>query len=279
MSAELMLAWWNLLFIVPFLLALLYLAVYAVSGVTFGDGDVEMAGDLHADLGGDLHADVDHDFDGGVDHDLDGGIDHDVDGDMDHDLEGDADGDAHLETNGGGSSAAVHELPLHLSAMSWLGLGRVPLSILLMVLLITWGVIGFIANVILMPVMPWPWMSVLGSLPAAAIGSLFITRNVVRLVARWMPTMETYARRTGELVGTAGEAIYDINQEFGMASVRDSRGDLFQVACRVYPDDKPIGKGAKVLLVDYNDDQKWFFVTPYDVLEPTTGEHIHHAPP
>ena len=34
MSAEFLLAWWNLVFIVPFLLALLYLAVYTVSGLT-----------------------------------------------------------------------------------------------------------------------------------------------------------------------------------------------------------------------------------------------------
>lgn len=270
MSAELMLAWWNLLYIVPFLLALLYLAVYAVSGVTFGEGDFEMAGDLHADL----HADIDHDLDAGLDHDVDGDMDHDLDGDAD----ADADGDAHLETPGG-SAGGGHDLPLHLSAMSWLGLGRVPLSILIMVLFITWGVIGFITNVILSPIMPWPWMSVLGSLPAAAIGSLFITRGVVRLVGRWMPTMETYARRTGELVGTAGEAMYDINQEFGMVTVRDSRGDLFQVSCRVYPDGTLISKGTKVLLVDYDEEQKCFFVTPYDVLEPNAEKCTHHAPP
>jgi hypothetical protein len=259
MSADYLLAWWNLVYIVPFLLALLYLAVYAVSGVTFGEGEMELGGDLHADFDADadFHADVDHDFDDGADHDLNG--------EADHDLNGETDADAHLEAPGGGG-AAVHDVPFHLTAMSWLGLGRVPLSILLMVLLITWGVIGFIMNVVLAPLMPWPSMTVLGSLPAAALGSLFITRGVVRLVGRWMPTMETYARRTGELVGTSGEATYNIDQEFGMANVRDSRGDLFQVACRVYPDGQPIVKGTKVLLVDYNDDQKWFFVTPYDVM-------------
>ena len=114
--------------------------------------------------------------------------------------------------------------------------------------------------------MPWPWMAVLGSLPAAALGSAIHHPRRGALVGRWMPTMETYARRTGELVGTAGEATYDIDHQFGMANVRDLRGDLFQVACRVYPDGKPIQKGTKVLLVDYNDDQKWFFVTPYDVM-------------
>jgi membrane protein implicated in regulation of membrane protease activity len=248
--------------------------VYAVSGVTFGEGEVELAGDLHAEI--DADADLDADADADMDHDLDGDVDHDLDGAAEHELNGEA--HAAAETNGEAETGGSHlaggsrELPIHLGIMSWLGLGRVPLSILLMVLLITWGVIGFIANVILSPIMPWQWMAVLGSLPAAALGSVFITRVVVRVVGRFMPTMETYARRTGELVGTAGEATYDIDQQFGLAHVRDSRGDLFQVACRVYPDDKPIQKGTKVLLVDYNDDQKWFFVTPYDVME-----DAHHA--
>ncbi len=228
MSVEFMLAWWNLLFIVPFLLALLYLAVYAVSGMTFGEGEMEFAGDLHAD----------------IDHDLDGGLDHDADGDLDHDAETDT---AVAPASGGGATDAISPaLPLHLNALSWLGLGRVPLSILLMVLLITWGVIGFITNVMLVPLMAWPWMAVLGSLPAAAIwqrGALPASWCRL-LVGRWMPTMETYARRTKELVGTAGEAMYDINQQFGLASVRDSGGELFQVPCRVYPDDKPIALRA-----------------------------------
>ena len=268
MSAEYLLAWWNLVFIVPFLLAVLYLAVYAVSGVTFGEGEMELAGDLHAEIDADADADLDHDLDGDVDHDLEAGAEHELNGEA----------HAGVETNGEAETGGAHmvgggrELPFHLGVMSWLGLGRVPLSILLMVLLITWGVIGFIANVILSPLMPWPWLAVLGSLPAAGLGSAFITRGVVRVVGRFLPTMETYARRTGELVGTAGEATYDIDHQFGMAHVRDSRGDLFQVACRVYPDDKPIQKGTKVLLVDYDDDQKWFFVTPYDVME-----DAHHA--
>jgi membrane protein implicated in regulation of membrane protease activity len=277
MSADYLLAWWNLVFIVPFLLAVLYLAVYAVSGVTFGEGEMELAGDFHADI--DADTDIDADADADLDHDLDGDVDHDLEAGAEHELNGEA--HAAAESNGeaqaGGGSApagSARELPFHLGVMSWLGLGRVPLSILLMVLLITWGVIGFIANVILSPIMPWPWMAVLGSLPAAALGSAFITRSVVRLVGHWMPTMETYARRTGELVGSAGEATYDIDHQFGVAHVRDSRGDLFQVPCRVYPDDKPIQKGSKVLLVDYDDDQKMFFVTPYDVMECT-----RHPPP
>jgi hypothetical protein len=80
-----------------------------------------------------------------------------------------------------------------------------------------------------------------------------------------MPTTETYVRRRSELVGTAGQAVLAIDQRFGLASVRDRRGDLFQVACRVYDDRPAIAKNARVLLVDYNAEQEFFYVTEYDV--------------
>ncbi len=270
MSAEFLLAWWNLLFVVPFLLAVTYLAVYAFSGVTFGETDAEMASDLSGDMAADLHAELDHDVDGGLEHDVDA----DADADVDHDVEtttesGDAEHEvaSSSETAVAAPATSAHEVSIYAGLLAWIGLGRAPLSILLMVLLISWGVIGFVTNVLLAPVMPWPWMAVFGSLPTAAAGSLLITRSTVRLVAKWLPTMETYARPTGALVGSSGEALYNISERFGIASVRDSRGDLFQVACRVYPGDQPIAKGTQVLLVDYNDGEKCFFVTPYDVLE------------
>ena len=68
MSVQWLVNWWNLIFLLPFSLALLYLGLYTVSGITFGDADAD--GDL----------DVDSDFD------ADGDIDHDVDADGDVDL-------------------------------------------------------------------------------------------------------------------------------------------------------------------------------------------------
>ena len=75
MNAEWLLNWWNLIFLLPFGLALLYLGLYTISGVTFGDGD------------------VDHDFD--VDHDVD------ADADADHDISADHDADAGHDAGGG----------------------------------------------------------------------------------------------------------------------------------------------------------------------------------
>src|SRR5690349_9527724 len=129
MTLQWTLAWWNLIFILPFGLALLYLILYAASGLTFGETDSEVE------------------------------IDHDVDA--------------------GEASPAR-------AALQWLGVGRVPLSILLMVLLLAWGTSGFLANQILRGSVAETYL-VLASVPIALAVSLLITRILVRAIQRFVP--------------------------------------------------------------------------------------------
>jgi membrane protein implicated in regulation of membrane protease activity len=100
------------------------------------------------------------------------------------------------------------------------------------------------------------------SLPLAAIGSLLITSMLSRLAARILPKSETYARRRHELLGSVGEALYDIDQKFGMASIRDDRGNLFQVGCRSEQTEGAIHKGSRVKLVGYSARERLFYVVP-----------------
>lgn len=246
MSVQELLAWWNLIYSVPFLLAVVYLAVYATSGLTFGESDVDH------DVDHDLDPDVDHDLDHEVDADQD--LDHEVDADADHDADADADHDAE-------GTQVAPSVPLYLQALIGLGLGRVPFSIVLMVLFLTWGMIGFVTNHLLGPIIPAGGFVLLASLPLAAVGSTLITRGIVGLLGRYLPTSETYAEPMARLVGASGEAVYNIDTGFGMAAVRDRHGDLFQVACRSYEHRQPIAKGRRVLLVDYDRGQRFFYVT------------------
>jgi hypothetical protein len=110
-----------------------------------------------------------------------------------------------------------------------------------------------------------PWYAVFVSLPVAAFGSSYATRIVAAVMQRCMPTTETYTRRQAELVGCAGEAMFEITERFGLAVVKDSRGDRFQVACRVYADRPTIAKGTRVLLVDFSPASRVFYVIRNDV--------------
>lgn len=244
MNAAWILNWWNLIFVLPFGLALLYLGLYTVSGITFGDSDLDADGDL----------DIDHDVD--MDHDVDADADADQDIDADHDLDADHDADAEHELEG--ESQSISQGSSAGSALSWLGVGRVPLSIVLMVLLLTWGVVGFITNAALQRSGA---AATIISVPVAAVVSLAVTRLVAMFIARYLPLYETTARRRHELLGSIGEAILPIDRKFGMASVRDQTGDLYQVACRAEEDADPIPKGTRVQLISYNAKQGLFYVT------------------
>jgi membrane protein implicated in regulation of membrane protease activity len=260
MNVQLLLTWWNLIFVVPFLLALLYLVLYTLSGVDFGeadaDGDFDGHVDAHADVDADADADVDADMD--ADADVDADVDADADADADADVDVDADADGHVDAD------ADHDaVPAHLALMSFIGVGRVPLSLLLTVLLMTWGAAGFVVNQIAGPRLGvGPRLAVV-SIPIAALASLGLTRLLASAIDRWLPLNETTARRRHELLGRSGEAIFPIGRQFGLAAVRDERGELYQVPCQLDPKlEGPIAKGAKVRLVAYSAKTRSFVVTP-----------------
>jgi membrane protein implicated in regulation of membrane protease activity len=146
--------------------------------------------------------------------------------------------------------------------MHLLGVGSVPVSMVVMFMLFTWGGIGFLTNQIAHTRLAEPWQVALVSLPLAAIGSVLVTSVLTRLIGKYMPMRETYARRSHDLLGSRGEAIYQIDDKFGMVNVRDDRGDLFQVACRLRPGSSPIPKGATAQLVAYSAKEHMYYVIP-----------------
>ena len=225
MNAQSLLAWWNLIFVVPFGLALLYLGLYATTGLGVGevDADADAAADADADADGD--ADADHDADGG-----------------------------HASVQ-----AAV---------LGFIGVGHVPVGFLLMAIPMGWGVTGFVVNQTLARRYGDGPRLAMASLPAAAVASLLMLRAIVAAVDRWLPLNASSARRRHELLGSAGDALFAINETFGLASVRDDRGELYQVPCRVEPGAAALPKGARVRLVAYSGTDKSFFVRPLERGQP-----------
>ena len=136
MTVQWLIQWWNLIFVLPLGLALMYLGLYTVSGITFGDADMDHDFDADSDF------DADHDLGADADHDVDG--DHNTSAEHDADADGDADSDHDAEAD----DAAGTQISAAAAAISWLGVGRVPLSILLMVALMTWGATGLICSAI-----------------------------------------------------------------------------------------------------------------------------------
>jgi hypothetical protein len=239
MSSQL-LEWYNLIFELPLGLALMYLALYTFSGWSFGEADADAGGfdhdvDAHLDVNGDVN----------LDHDAD--LSHDVQADADTDA--DTDGDAHDSQPSGA-----------LWALSWVGVGLIPLSLILLILMLSWGAIGFTALQIQhdRPIN----QSIAISIAAAGAGSLVITHLLASILGRTLFAPQSAARRRHEILGSLGEAMYPIDEKFGMVCGRDDSGELFQVPCRVEQGQKPIAEGEPVQLVAYTAKDEMFFVVP-----------------
>jgi hypothetical protein len=217
-------AWWNLIFVLPFVAGLLYLALLA-AGVIAEGHDTE----LHVDT------DAAHDF--GVEHSVEVGHGHDA---------------AH----------AGHESGLFFKALSFLGLGTVPLSIIVMSLCFIWGFTGWASNQLFEPLLHMPSLFIWPSLAVAGLSTGFLTNRLARGLARIMPATETYATTKRELVGKRAETRFAITEQFGRAQLHDNFGNLLEVSCRVRPGEPPIPIGSRVVLMEYDAENQAFFVRP-----------------
>jgi hypothetical protein len=233
-----LLEWYNLIFELPLGLALMYLALYTFSGWTFGDADADVSG-------------FDHDIDAHLD--VNGELTMDQDADLSQDVHVDADTDTDTDAHASPSAA-------FLSALNWIGVGRMPLSLVLMILMLCWGTIGFCA----MQLQKDKSIEIATVIAAgvAGAGSLIITHFISAILGKALFSGGNISRRRHELLGSLAEALYPIDEKFGMACGRDDRGELFQVACRIEEGKPPVAKGSPVQLVAYTAKEQMFYVVP-----------------
>jgi len=217
-------AWQYLLFEIPLACGLL-LAIGAAFGLS-GDSDVE--------------ADVDADVDADADHDVDANHGH---------------GGSALET----SAARLQSTPFRI--MRFLGIGRVPFTLLLTLGLFIFGISGVIANEILRKVLFFAPIYVWGSLAFAGVCALVLTGRLAKLINRLMPSSVTFVIKKEDLVSCMGTADTRITTEFGIANVRDTArngGDQHQIKCVTSRGE--IESGARILVVAYDAEKECFTV-------------------
>jgi hypothetical protein len=273
MSLRLLIEWWNLIYLVPFGLAILYLGVFVFTGITFGDADADADMDTDMDAPGPVHVEA-HvvDADADADGDLDADADMDADADAEADTEADADNDAaasavthaHAVHAGDGHGAGgAGEGSFTSDLLSFLGLGKIPVSLALMILLLWWGMVGFMLNTLFFQWGVAPWLIGFATLPLTAVIAGGLTGGCAAILGKLFPGADSRAQRREDLVGRSGEAIFDIDGTFGMASVRNATGDLIQVACQTRDGESRIPKGSRVVLFNYDREKGVFHVAPF----------------
>jgi hypothetical protein len=221
-----LLSWWNLVFLIPLGLSVLLILMNAIG------------------LSGDSDADVEHDVHVAADAELD----HDVD----THAEVDQDGDVHAQTDHATPSSRV-------GIVEFLGGGRIPVALIFQIFFLIWGVSGWIINVLLGTLLP-PWIFIWISMAGALFIAALSTRMTAKLIWRYAPLTETYAKHREELIGREGEAIYAITEDSGMAQIYDERGSLHRIYCRIEPGAREIPGGGKVLIVHYDEDDDVYLV-------------------
>jgi hypothetical protein len=201
-------------------------------GISGGESEIDLDGDVELDV------DVDMDFDA----DLDG----DVEADVDSEIEADSD----LET---GQS-------LILRMLSVLGVGRVPLSIILMTSGFLWGFFGYTANLILHKIALPEAILAIPSIGATLVLTVVTTRIVAIGVHKIMPTTESYATSSNDLIGRIARVKFDISEEKGTATLRDKYKNLLDIDCRVKEGEAEILKNSEVVILKHDPKRKVYLV-------------------
>jgi hypothetical protein len=202
-----LLAWWNLIFVLPAVAAVLYLGLLAAGAVDPGsDADVD--------------ADVDADLDHGIEHSL--GSDHEQ------------------------SGSTVN------SALTFLGFGQVPLSLLLLSLCLLWGFAGWASNTLLKDALDRPAIFFVISLVIATNVALLGTRYLARGIAKILPATESYGSTEHDLVGRLAKVRDRVTERQGRAQLYDAHGSLQEVPCRIKPGEEEIPPRTEVVLLSYD---------------------------
>jgi membrane protein implicated in regulation of membrane protease activity len=245
-----LLEWWNLIFLLPALAALLYLALLAT-------GTVSTESDVDTDVDVDIDADVDADFDAGSVH----GVEHTLGAEQDH----------------GGSRFG--------EALGFLGFGRVPLSIILLTFCFLWGFAGWATNTILKGALDRPAVFVIFSLAIATTVAVFGTRSVARGLARILPSTESYGSSERDLVGRLATVRDPITEQQGRVQLYDAHRTLTEVPARIKSGEAEIPARTEVLLLSYDRQRGVYYVLADPLGErdaddtPTERETVNQGPP
>src|SRR3989338_6093227 len=140
----------------------------------------------------------------------------------------DVDHEFHVaEADDGAHAHDVHDRGFMSRALSLFGIGRVPLSIILTTASLLWGGVGLAAGFLAEPALGVGFISGVLAVAAAWLTMTVGTGSLARLVARVMPTSETYRVTKRDLIGRTGTMLFPIApQSTGYVQVNDHEGNL-----------------------------------------------------
>lgn len=156
--------------------------------------------------------------------------------------------------------------------LHWFGIGMgVPLTLLIPVLLMAWGLAGLIANRSLEPWLRLPSLYFPISL-VMALGAAMLTGRFATFLVRKMGIFdETPAPTRHDLIGCSGYAVFPINEREGVANVKSRTGDIHRITCKTPHGHPLIPAGTELIVVEYNNESGDFLVEAHPfAMQPTS---------
>ena len=244
-------AWYNLPFSILLFICLILTALQLVGRGGEHDADADADMDADADLDGDIDADADADID--ADAHFDAHFDADADADTDLDSDTDADHDTDLDDHGGLSALGI---------LAFLGVGKAPLFVVLIILFGTMGVVGWLLNSLIQGAfVPYPSLAFIPVLLTAFFGGSLISSRLARLIGRALPPVVTTATSMKDLVGRPGVVLSrQLDSKYGMVQVKDRAGLSLNVFA-IVQDEDPIPQDSPIVLVAYDEQEKRYTAT------------------
>ncbi len=230
MGLQEMLQWWNLIYILPLFISVIWLAASVAMGMHDADGDLSH----DADLAHDLH------------------IDHDVDADADHDAEGHHSPHMHGDLE-------YQESPLY-KILALMGVGKVPVTALFGIFFLAWGAFGMLSNRVFAGILHYPAVYIWPSMAATFVVSAVFARSIAGVVGRYMPTTETYAVSQRALTDRLATAVFPITETTGTVHIRDEYGTVHRMQAKTQQNAPEIPSGSEVIVIDFDEADKRYVV-------------------
>ncbi len=186
------------------------------------------------------------------------GLDQEPEADLDLDLDVDTD----LEPDW-----TVHDLVGITQLPQFLGMGRIPTTMILLLLLLGFGVTGWLGNSLLLTAFAsYPEWGILAVLAVALITTTWFTAGMTRLLGHAVPAFTSTATSVQTLVCRQGwVSSQHVDENYGLVKVRDAAGTVHTVVALIDPGHLSTAHNTKVLLVEYDSRRKLFIVEPVDM--------------
>lgn len=264
MGVQDILQWWNLIYVAPLLVSLVWIVATVLTG---------MHGDGLSHGGHGIGYGIGHGADHGVGHavhEATHGLEHALHnlghifnhGDAGHSHPVGHDSVAHDHSvHGQGHHAHIsQEDSLMLRLLGLFGIGQVPITLIIGVFLLSWGAFGMAANQLFGSAMKYPAIYIWPSMGVTFVVSSIVTRSMAAIVARILPSDETYGVSRFELIGSIGRTIYATTECTGTVDIKDRFGTVHRVQAKTEPEKDALPSGTAVIVIDFDDNDKRFVV-------------------